>query len=551
MCAESLPNEDPALIQKLYSLSQGVCSVEYSKLNVALEQDFSYFSAAADEQVIPARGEPISEEGLDAQEKRFLLNLIRILEGCHYHLLSNDEFESALSDDFLLTLPVTVKWQSMDCKMLPNSIWSEFPEAKSMFPEQLADRILIFHNGVATAKLEGRYISQKIELLIAFLIIQPCIRGILWVLSALKIKNSIAQEVPSSYIVSSSDLQCHEDERVVKVENQDHDASICIERYTFDRVFSNPKSILKNFFKTVQLQEACWKDVVVVYRKTVSTEAAGEFDIKSTISPEIKKRNIILKRFRSIPIADMELVFPEMNIKLPPSVLVNIAVALIGVLIALITALKGGLSWAAGWTTITMLGTRLGQVYNTAVTQKVAIEKSVQRLLQERTVASQGAALSSIIRDIQNQQIRQVLIAYFVLLAKPTTPEDLDYHCEKILQQKFNLSVDFTCEEALPLLIKWGMVTTIDESSGLLQAVSLSQCIGILEGIWLESIHDTTKGIGNKMSYIVPLLSKIATPASKATAPIQALGLKASKSIREGAGRQRRRFFTKLRQKTN
>lgn len=549
-----MPHEDPALIQKLYSLSQGVCSVEYSKLSVALEQDFSYFSAAAEEQIIPAHKEPLSQEELDAQEKRFLLNLVRILEGCHYHLLSTEEFNSALSDDFLLTLPVTVKWQSMDSAMLANSIWSTFPEAKSMFPERLSDRILIFHNGVATAKLEGRYLSQKVELLISFLIIQPCIKAILWILSALKIKNSIAQDVPSSYISSSSDLQCNDDdESVEKVENQDHEASICIERYTFDRVFSSPKTILKNFFKTVQLQEACWKDVVVVYRKTVLTEETGEFDIQSNISPEIRKRNIILKRFRSIPIADMELVFPEMNIKLPPSVLVNIAVALIGALIALITALRGGLSWAAGWTTITMLGTRLGQVYNTAATQKVAIEKSVQRLLQERTVASQGAALSTIITDMRNQQIRQMLIAYFVLLAQPTTADDLDYRCEQVLREKFSLSVDFTCEKALPVLIKWGLVTTADESSGLLQPVSLSQCIAILEGVWLESIHDTSKGIGDKiksLALIGPLLSNIATPASKATAPIQAFGLKASKSIRQGADRQRRRFFAKFRQKT-
>lgn len=70
------------------------------------------------------------------------------------------------------------------------------------------------------------------------------------------------------------------------------------------------------------VQEACFKDVIVVYRAAVADGASkpGEFDIISNASEDFMRRNIILKRFSSIPIADLELVFPDRKIFLPPQV---------------------------------------------------------------------------------------------------------------------------------------------------------------------------------------------------------------------------------------
>lgn len=70
------------------------------------------------------------------------------------------------------------------------------------------------------------------------------------------------------------------------------------------------------------MQEACFKDVVVVYRAAISdkSQTPGEFDIINDSNSDFLKRNIVLKRFCSIPIADLELIFPEKKVFMPPQV---------------------------------------------------------------------------------------------------------------------------------------------------------------------------------------------------------------------------------------
>lgn len=45
------------------------------------------------------------------------------------------------------------------------------------------------------------------------------------------------------------------------------------------RVFKDPKTIWQGLFKKVRLQEACFKDVVVLYRKAHPGPAPSELDI--------------------------------------------------------------------------------------------------------------------------------------------------------------------------------------------------------------------------------------------------------------------------------
>lgn len=77
-------------------------------------------------------------------------------------------------------------------------------------------------------------------------------------------------------------------------------------------------------------------------------------------------------------------------------VIVNIAVTLIGALVALVSALKGGIDAKVVWTTLTMLGTRLAQLYTTAMTKKTYMERAMQKIIFDRTVASQETVLISL-----------------------------------------------------------------------------------------------------------------------------------------------------------
>jgi hypothetical protein len=81
-------------------------------------------------------------------------------------------------------------------------------------------------------------------------------------------------------------------------------------------VFPDGLAVLKQFFKTVKLREACFRDVIVLYRLAVpdTPAPANEIEIIKEADPKLMQRNIVLKQFRGIPLADLEMVMPEKRV---------------------------------------------------------------------------------------------------------------------------------------------------------------------------------------------------------------------------------------------
>lgn len=473
-------------VNRVYSLGQAICSAKNSALKLRLEQDFEYFSRAAEGLDMPTRLESIPEEEISKREERFMMNMLLVLIKNHYNILTREEWDAASDEDFLLTLPVNVKWSVMDDSMLEETVWKLFPDMENVYPEELRSRILIFHRGVSSSRMIGKYYAQKVEMLINFIIVQPMIKCLVWILTTLRILGDASTRSSKNGSFYMRQVLNGSGKRSEEASSDDVPQNapdlVRIERRTFDHVFPDAKSVLKQLFKTIHLQEACWRDVIVIYRTNENVSSMGEFSLKSSMKYDTLRRNIVLKRFSSIPIADMELVFPEKNVHFAPTVLVNIAVTIIGALITLIATIRGGLSLTTAWTSLTVLATRLGQVYQTASSQKIQIEQSIGKIVSSRQVASQNAALSSIINDMFSQLTRQIFLVYCVLLKNPgVTLESLDDICENILQERFEICVDFTCEQAIDVLQKWGIVVV--SSEGRLTSAPITDAIQRLEQV--------------------------------------------------------------------
>jgi hypothetical protein len=62
-----------------------------------------------------------------------------VLRASHYHLLTREEWDIALSESFQLTLPLEVDWAYMDNKML-RRFWTSSPlrrEMRKRMPEEV------------------------------------------------------------------------------------------------------------------------------------------------------------------------------------------------------------------------------------------------------------------------------------------------------------------------------------------------------------------------------------------------------------------------------
>jgi hypothetical protein len=156
-------------------------------------------------------------------------DVFEVLRASHYHLLTNREWELAQSQSFELIHPVEVDWSYMDGALL-RRFWESTPTRKSLrshlpdevgvlgrggvrtagrgrargrkqrrgavgpppgpYPtckpiaqpslisptppekKQMADRILVFHRGIGSAKRKGLLINEKLDLLCEFTVLR-------------------------------------------------------------------------------------------------------------------------------------------------------------------------------------------------------------------------------------------------------------------------------------------------------------------------------------------------------------------------------------------
>jgi hypothetical protein len=165
-------------------------------------------------------------------------------------------------------------YQALDSALLPAALWSSFPELRATLPEEVADRALIFHRGVDVVKMRGKYFKMKVNLLISFWILQPLFKLLFWILSKVGLKKvapteapaymATFEEVPTVGVASEGDgkggVDVKKEER--KVAGAGHVHAVKVERRTFASVFPDGVTTFKALLKTVEVQEACFKDVV-------------------------------------------------------------------------------------------------------------------------------------------------------------------------------------------------------------------------------------------------------------------------------------------------
>lgn len=232
-------------------------------------------------------------------------------------------------------------------------------------------------------------------------------------------------------------------------------------------------TLLKAFPRSMELQEPTFKDVVVLYRRAYPERkpprASAHLPAKSReerMKGILNYRNIYVKVFGETPMADMEVILPEKVVGIKALTLVNLAVTIA-------TALSTGalMLWRAGssidmnlcFTSASLVLTRCFQVYSQAQAEKAAAQQLMAAQLYDKMQDSQEGVVTAIMDEMADQQLKQMLMAYVILLIKqrPVTLDELDEACEEMLARDFDHRIDFQIQDALPRLEAWGLVSRV------------------------------------------------------------------------------------------
>jgi hypothetical protein len=215
----------------------------------------------------------------------------------------------------------------------------------------------------------------------------------------------------------------------------------------------------------------------------------------------------VIKLFQNIPKADLEMLFPNSEVRMRPidkaiiggSAIVGGAVVLITKLGASLVLLGALISYWLGLShqevnigskQLVVLGAGFGVLagfifkeWSKFKNRKLSFMKALSDNLYFKNLDNNSGVFHHLIDSAEEEECKEAILAYYFLLIKnkPMTSKELDACIEKWFDDKFAVCLDFEIEDALAKLERFGLVALKNHTY---TPISLSQGLNILDENW-------------------------------------------------------------------
>ncbi|KAG8385032.1 hypothetical protein BUALT_Bualt04G0180700 [Buddleja alternifolia] len=361
----------------------------------------------------------LSPDEIDILEQNFLTYLFQVMEKSNFKVATDEEIEVAHSGQYLLNLPITVDESKLDKKLL-RSFFDAHP--RENLPE-FADKYVIFRRGIGIDKTTDYFFMEKVDVIIT--------RFWAWILRTTRLYKLLSRR---------SNFRPKKDP---KKEEEPEDDGLNIERIRLE----NMELSFRNLLSKNTIQEPTFDRIIVVYRRASSKIKA--------------ERGIYVKHFKSIPMADLEIVLPEKkNPSLTPMDLVKFLVSVIVGLVAVVGSIE--MPKADLWVMFAILSTVIGycaKIYFTFQQNMATYQNLITQSMYDKQLDSGRGTLLHLCDDVIQQEVKEVIISFFILMEQgKATLEDLDRQCEELIQDEFGEHCNFDVDDAVHKLEKLGIV---------------------------------------------------------------------------------------------
>ncbi len=215
----------------------------------------------------------------------------------------------------------------------------------------------------------------------------------------------------------------------------------------------------------------------------------------------------LLKLFRNVPRADLEMLFPNTRVRMRLQDKLFIGVpALVSGGIVLTTKLGASMvllgSLFGYWLGLHDQPTELNQTrvmvllagaaalagylwkqFSSFKNRKIRFMQALTQSLYFKNLDNNAGVFHRLIDEAQDEESKEALLAYYFLLVSPVAlaKEELDRQIEAWFESNWNCAVDFEIDDALQKLLALGLV---EVSADLLTAVDLRRGIQLLDQRW-------------------------------------------------------------------
>ncbi|KAG5252142.1 Disease resistance protein [Salix suchowensis] len=405
----------------------------------------------------------LSPAEIDVLEQNFLTYLFQVMDKSNFKITTDEEIDVALSGQYLLNLPIKVDESKLDKKLL-KAYFNDHP--RENLPD-FSDKYIIFRRGIGIDRTMDYFFMEKVDMLI----------GRFW---------GFLMRVTRKIFARKSSGKCKKDQKKDDDLNAEADQDdLFVERLRLEKMdLRCMLCFCQQFAEKTTIQEPTFDRIIVVYRQA-STKSKTE-------------RGIYVKHFKSIPMADMEIVLPEKkNPGLTPMDWVKFLVSAVVGLVAVIGSVE--MPKADLWVIFAVLSTVVGycaKTYFTFQQNLAAYQNLITQSMYDKQLDSGRGTLLHLCDDVIQQEVKEVIISFFILMEQgKATRQDLDLRCEELIKEEFGESCNFDVDDAVEKLEKLGIVAR--DSLGRYFCVGLKRANEIIGTTTEELVLKAKQGFAN------------------------------------------------------
>ncbi|GIW82773.1 MAG: hypothetical protein KatS3mg105_4580 [Gemmatales bacterium] len=448
---EQLPDESSSRqwFGDFCRLIEAIYHFEYHRTSEELKEDFHLFNSEMGQREL----DQAAPEQVAKSESRFLSHFIDMMRKANFQPLTQADVDMAEAEDYLFNLPVIIDWEKLDAEMLPR-FFASHPYSLEGEPPEFAKRILIFRRGVGIDQAVGFHLLAKIDLLVTFFLE--------WLFS---LPRRLFGKQPPAKAAPPADCEPPPKENKTSIFEEEY-----VERVTLRHSMTGIGAL----FRRTRLQEPTFRELVILFRfASLPKNGANKKDWA-----------VHVKAFRDIPMADLEVVFPEKRISMQAIDLVKLVITgAIGFVVVLVKfVFSAALNPLVALAALSTIGGYVAKIFVGFKASKDRYQYLVTHSLYHKNLDNDLGVVFYLMDSLEEQEFKEAVLAYYMLLRKGACSEkELDAHCEEFLHEHFGVKVDFEADDALAKLERDHLVEFADSQY---RAIGLEEALRRLDEKW-------------------------------------------------------------------
>ncbi len=270
------------------------------------------------------------------------------------------------------------------------------------------------------------------------------------------------------------------------------------ERRTLKSLFLHKETIdipiFQRLFLLLKLKPEAERIKEIMTEQSINEKKATKLlkKYRKMLPEQMSSDAIYLKIFKQIPHIDLEMLFPNAEIKLKPFDKLKLTVTAgggtVGSVVAAITKLAVVANpLAIAGVLLSLVGVIFRQVTK-FFTQRTKYMMILAQNLYFHNLANNRAVLTLMVDRAEEEEIKECFLLYHFLAhhKEPQRRETIKREIEQFMQQQFNATITFNMETPLQSLMNDGILTEL--SDGRLTVLTSMKALAKVERLWKNAM---------------------------------------------------------------